>query len=47
LPLLMGKHRLGVRLHPPEQGQHTTELLTQLGYPRDAIDAMRARGVAH
>jgi len=47
LPLAMGQGRLGVRLHPPRRGEHTSELLEQLGYGPEAIDIMRGRGAVH
>ena len=46
-PFTMGGQRLGVRLHPPTLGQQTTQLLADLGYGADAIEALRqARAVA-
>ena len=44
LPLLMGQGRLGVRLDPPRRGEHTIELLESLGYERETIESLRARG---
>ncbi len=41
-PFTMDGQRLGVRLQPPRQGQHTTELLTALGYSAADIAALRA-----
>ncbi len=35
-----------VKKHPPMQGEHTRELLTELGYARNEIDALIARGLA-
>ncbi len=46
-PFTMDGQRLGVRLQPPHQGEHTTELLAALGYDDAAIEALRvARAVA-
>ncbi len=41
-PFTMDGQRLGVRLQPPRQGQHTTELLTALGYSAADIASLRA-----
>ena len=40
-PFTMDGQRLGVRLNPPTLGQHTTELLTMLGYTAEAVEALR------
>jgi crotonobetainyl-CoA:carnitine CoA-transferase CaiB-like acyl-CoA transferase len=41
-PLTLDGQRPGVRLHPPKMGEHTTELLGQLGYDAKQIDALRS-----
>jgi crotonobetainyl-CoA:carnitine CoA-transferase CaiB-like acyl-CoA transferase len=41
LPFTMGGQRLGVREQPPEAGEHTDELLAEIGYSGEAIAAMR------
>jgi len=41
-PFTMDGQRLGVRLQPPRQGQHTTELLAALGYSAADIASLRA-----
>jgi crotonobetainyl-CoA:carnitine CoA-transferase CaiB-like acyl-CoA transferase len=41
-PFTMGGQRLGVRLQPPRMGQHTTELLAEIGYKAEQIDLLRA-----
>ncbi|MFM9921401.1 CaiB/BaiF CoA-transferase family protein [Variovorax sp. H27-G14] len=41
-PITLGGERLGVRLHPPTLGEHTRELLTELGYGREQVDALQA-----
>jgi crotonobetainyl-CoA:carnitine CoA-transferase CaiB-like acyl-CoA transferase len=46
-PFTMDGQRLGVRLQPPTQGQHTQQLLAELGYSAEAIESLRrARAVA-
>ncbi|WP_440108297.1 CaiB/BaiF CoA transferase family protein [Acidovorax sp. BL-A-41-H1] len=47
LPVAMDGRRLGVRLHPPVLGQHTAELLQELGYTPEQVAALRSsRAVA-
>jgi crotonobetainyl-CoA:carnitine CoA-transferase CaiB-like acyl-CoA transferase len=41
-PLTLDGQRPGIRLHPPTMGEHTTELLGQLGYNAAQIDALRS-----
>jgi crotonobetainyl-CoA:carnitine CoA-transferase CaiB-like acyl-CoA transferase len=41
LPFTMEGRRLGVREQPPEAGEHTDELLAEIGYSRETIAAMR------
>jgi crotonobetainyl-CoA:carnitine CoA-transferase CaiB-like acyl-CoA transferase len=46
-PITLGGERLGVRLDPPTLGEHTRELLAELGYADAQIAAMQAeRAVA-
>jgi crotonobetainyl-CoA:carnitine CoA-transferase CaiB-like acyl-CoA transferase len=44
LPLTLAGDRLGVRLQPPLQGEHTEALLAGLGYPPEKISALQASG---
>ncbi len=39
-PFTMAGQRLGVRLHPPRMGEHTREVLTQVGYAPAEIDRL-------
>ena len=43
LPFTMNGQRLGVRLQPPRQGEHTTEVLTGLGYSAAQIESLQAQ----
>ncbi|EER60321.1 L-carnitine dehydratase/bile acid-inducible protein F [Acidovorax delafieldii 2AN] len=43
-PLRMDGQRLGVRLQPPVLGQHTAELMEQLGYSPEQVLALQAEG---
>ena len=45
LPMTMDGERLGVRLQPPHMGEHTNELLSQLGYTETDLADLRARQV--
>jgi crotonobetainyl-CoA:carnitine CoA-transferase CaiB-like acyl-CoA transferase len=45
LPLTLGAQRPGVRLQPPELGQHTGELLREAGYSAAEIESLRSKRV--
>lgn len=42
-PITLDGERLGVRLQPPQLGEHTSALLSGLGYAEDAIADLRSR----
>ena len=42
MPLRLDGQRMGVRLDPPQLGQHTQDLLASLGYTADQVAALRA-----
>ncbi|HEX5783348.1 MAG TPA: CaiB/BaiF CoA-transferase family protein [Burkholderiaceae bacterium] len=44
MPLTLDGHRPGVRLSPPKLGEHTAEVLRELGYDDAAIEAFLAVG---
>ena len=45
LPLALDGSRLPLRRDPPGLGQHSRELLRELGYDDAAVDALHAQGV--
>jgi crotonobetainyl-CoA:carnitine CoA-transferase CaiB-like acyl-CoA transferase len=45
LPLEMDGHRFGLRLPVPHAGEHTREVLAEVGYSDDEIDKMLTAGV--
>lgn len=45
LPITLGGERPGVRMDPPQIGQHSRELLAELGYDEAAIQALYEAGV--
>jgi crotonobetainyl-CoA:carnitine CoA-transferase CaiB-like acyl-CoA transferase len=44
-PITLGGQRLGVRMHPPQLGEHTAQLLASLGYAGEEIETLRAQSV--
>ncbi|MGA1253549.1 MAG: CaiB/BaiF CoA transferase family protein [Burkholderiaceae bacterium] len=40
LPLALSEHRLGLRLQPPRAGEHSYELLSELGYSGEQIERL-------
>ena len=45
LPLELGRHDFGLRRQPPRIGQHTREILRELGLDEARLDALEARGI--
>jgi crotonobetainyl-CoA:carnitine CoA-transferase CaiB-like acyl-CoA transferase len=45
LPITWDRRRPGVRRVPPALGEHSEDVLTALGYTRDDVRGLRARGV--
>jgi crotonobetainyl-CoA:carnitine CoA-transferase CaiB-like acyl-CoA transferase len=45
LPLTLGGDRPGVRLNPPRLGQHTSELLSDLGYTARELESLKTSQV--
>jgi crotonobetainyl-CoA:carnitine CoA-transferase CaiB-like acyl-CoA transferase len=47
LPLMMNGGRLGVRSGPPKSGEHSTQILNELGFSADEIAKLGESGVIH
>ncbi len=45
MPLEMDGHRFGVRQDLPQEGEHSREILAEMGYGQDEIDALAEKGV--
>jgi crotonobetainyl-CoA:carnitine CoA-transferase CaiB-like acyl-CoA transferase len=45
LPLTLGGEHPGVRLNPPKLGQHTGELLRELGYSASELEVLKSKHV--
>jgi crotonobetainyl-CoA:carnitine CoA-transferase CaiB-like acyl-CoA transferase len=45
LPIEIGDHDVGLRRQPPAIGEHTAEILSELGLAKSDIDALCARGI--
>ena len=45
LPLSFSSMKPGVRRHSPRLGEHTSEVLAELGLASGEIEALRANGV--
>jgi crotonobetainyl-CoA:carnitine CoA-transferase CaiB-like acyl-CoA transferase len=45
VPLRFSRSETEVRRHPPLLGEHTTEILSELGVPPETIDELRTAGV--
>jgi crotonobetainyl-CoA:carnitine CoA-transferase CaiB-like acyl-CoA transferase len=41
----LGGERPGVRLNPPKLGQHTSELLSELGYSTSELELLKSKHV--
>jgi len=46
LPLEMGEHKFAARTQPPRKGEHTRDVLGELGFSPLEIDSWIADGVA-
>lgn len=45
MPFMLGGRRPGIRLQPPLLGEHSRELLQEMGYGEDAIQAFQSAQV--
>jgi succinate--hydroxymethylglutarate CoA-transferase len=44
-PLKFSEDQPGWRTHPPSLGEHTREILHEMGYTETVIDDLAARGI--
>jgi formyl-CoA transferase len=45
LPMRLSENPTSIDRHPPLLGEHTDEVLMELGYDGDGIAALRAEGI--
>ena len=45
LPLMLGERELGLRLEPPQAGEHTVEVLRRLGYSEGDINGLKEKNI--
>ena len=44
IPVEVGKHEFGIRRQPPVIGEHTQEVLEELGYSSEEVHALEQSG---
>ena len=47
LPIEIGHHDLGLRMQPPSVGQHTREILCELGFDEEKMNELEAKKLYH
>jgi crotonobetainyl-CoA:carnitine CoA-transferase CaiB-like acyl-CoA transferase len=45
LPITLGGNRLPIRLNPPKLGEHTKELLHEIGFSESQIDHLFSKKI--
>ena len=45
LPIEIGDHDIGLRMQPPTVGQHTREILSELGYDKERMNELETNKI--